>query len=158
MFFFFFKQKTAYEMRISDWSSDVCSSDLPQDRASYFKALLEVTDLEDFRNQVAAIEKDIPAPAEPLAAKLETAAGIAGAGRFLKPLLAKVPAAAELSATLAACAKELVTAQGEAAPADPAALFARLAAILADKRAKTFALKGFDRKRSDEHTSELKSI
>src|SRR3546814_4313493 len=27
MFFFFFKQKTAYEMRISDWSSDVCSSD-----------------------------------------------------------------------------------------------------------------------------------
>src|SRR3546814_15293997 len=32
MFFvyvFFFKQKTAYEMRISDWSSDVCSSDLP---------------------------------------------------------------------------------------------------------------------------------
>src|SRR3546814_3286584 len=27
---FFFKQKTAYEMRISDWSSDVCSSDLSQ--------------------------------------------------------------------------------------------------------------------------------
>src|SRR3546814_8784314 len=32
--FFFFKQKTAYEMRISDWSSDVCSSDLQlQDNA-----------------------------------------------------------------------------------------------------------------------------
>src|SRR3546814_1565037 len=31
-FFFFFKQKTAYEMRISDWSSDVCSSDLRRDR------------------------------------------------------------------------------------------------------------------------------
>src|SRR3546814_18854832 len=29
--FFFFKQKTAYEMRISDWSSDVCSSDLASD-------------------------------------------------------------------------------------------------------------------------------
>src|SRR3546814_4350319 len=29
LLFFFFKQKTAYEMRISDWSSDVCSSDLP---------------------------------------------------------------------------------------------------------------------------------
>src|SRR3546814_8628984 len=28
VFFFFFKQKTAYELRISDWSSDVCSSDL----------------------------------------------------------------------------------------------------------------------------------
>src|SRR3546814_9969696 len=30
--FFFFKQKTAYEMRISDWSSDVCSSDLLGER------------------------------------------------------------------------------------------------------------------------------
>src|SRR3546814_1488422 len=29
VYFCFFKQKTAYEMRISDWSSDVCSSDLP---------------------------------------------------------------------------------------------------------------------------------
>src|SRR3546814_6169649 len=33
MLFFFFKQKTAYEMRISDWSSDVCSSDLDLDAA-----------------------------------------------------------------------------------------------------------------------------
>src|SRR3546814_11014913 len=32
IFFFFFKQKTAYEMRISDWSSDVCSSDLAAGR------------------------------------------------------------------------------------------------------------------------------
>src|SRR3546814_1605471 len=31
LLFFFFKQKTAYEMRISDWSSDVCSSDLMDD-------------------------------------------------------------------------------------------------------------------------------
>src|SRR3546814_10448795 len=31
--FFFFKQKTAYEMRISDWSSDVCSSDLADDQS-----------------------------------------------------------------------------------------------------------------------------
>src|SRR3546814_7682683 len=30
VYFFFFKQKTAYELRISDWSSDVCSSDLRQ--------------------------------------------------------------------------------------------------------------------------------
>src|SRR3546814_10207951 len=33
VFCFFFKQKTAYEMRISDWSSDVCSSDLAAVRA-----------------------------------------------------------------------------------------------------------------------------
>src|SRR5881628_1888476 len=32
VFFFFFKQKTAYEMSVSDWSSDVCSSDLLERR------------------------------------------------------------------------------------------------------------------------------
>src|SRR3546814_292535 len=37
--FFFFKQKTAYEMRISDWSSDVCSSDL-MDRFKTLSAVL----------------------------------------------------------------------------------------------------------------------
>src|SRR3546814_10215906 len=35
---FFFKQKTAYEMRISDWSSDVCSSDLGKSTLSYVLA------------------------------------------------------------------------------------------------------------------------
>src|SRR3546814_3039691 len=38
MLFVFFKQKTAYEMRISDWSSDVCSSDL-DDRPPAARAL-----------------------------------------------------------------------------------------------------------------------
>src|SRR3546814_10764557 len=41
LFFFFFKQKTAYEMRISDWSSDVCSSDLLPQFADNGKALAE---------------------------------------------------------------------------------------------------------------------
>src|SRR3546814_9161571 len=35
--FFFFKQKTTYEMRISDWSSDVCSSDLIHNERGYRK-------------------------------------------------------------------------------------------------------------------------
>src|SRR3546814_5181020 len=37
--FFFFKQKTAYEMRISDWSSDVCSSDLVDDMRGILQRL-----------------------------------------------------------------------------------------------------------------------
>src|SRR3546814_15860644 len=41
--FFFFKQKTAYEMRISDWSSDVCSSDL-QNKMQYDKVVDFVED------------------------------------------------------------------------------------------------------------------
>src|SRR3546814_3467393 len=39
--FFFFKQKTAYEMRISDWSSDVCSSDLQDAEAGIAADLLQ---------------------------------------------------------------------------------------------------------------------
>src|SRR3546814_9283165 len=41
MFVFFFKQKTAYEMRISDWSSDVCSSDLLDAHMRHRAAQLE---------------------------------------------------------------------------------------------------------------------
>src|SRR3546814_10530392 len=47
--FFFFKQKTAYEMRISDWSSDVCSSDLKGDNRLI--NLREVTRQENSRNR-----------------------------------------------------------------------------------------------------------
>src|SRR3546814_8416124 len=45
MLFFFFKQKTAYEMRISDWSSDVCSSDLDMSKTlakSFKKTGIEI--------------------------------------------------------------------------------------------------------------------
>src|SRR3546814_8131735 len=40
--FFFFKQKTAYEMRISDWSSDVCSSDLQAQKPSSLLTILSI--------------------------------------------------------------------------------------------------------------------
>src|SRR3546814_6195314 len=43
--FFFFKQKTAYEMRISDWSSDVCSSDLPLLNQDLIEARLDLVSL-----------------------------------------------------------------------------------------------------------------
>src|SRR3546814_2179319 len=41
LFFFFFKQKTAYVMRISDWSSDVCSSDLEELRLQAMRTLVQ---------------------------------------------------------------------------------------------------------------------
>src|SRR3546814_9988832 len=49
--FFFFKQKTAYEMRISDWSSDVCSSDLLGwlwESASWVKVLVGLQPLDNW--------------------------------------------------------------------------------------------------------------
>src|SRR3546814_3416110 len=68
MFVFFFKQKTAYEMRISDWSSDVCSSDLfkwgitisiadiPMDNSPYFEGKSE--NLIDWLREYSAADKD----------------------------------------------------------------------------------------------------
>src|SRR3546814_4587916 len=47
---FFFKQKTAYEMRISDWSSDVCSSDLP------------VGDVRQFQRPILHLGPSFPPP------------------------------------------------------------------------------------------------
>src|SRR3546814_9886993 len=47
--FFFFKQKTAYELRISDWSSDVCSSDLTDDQLRLLKQLIQAEGLDEKR-------------------------------------------------------------------------------------------------------------
>src|SRR3546814_10248471 len=46
--FFLFKQKTAYEMRISDWSSDVCSSDLAKDPQADYEACFYRTPTGDY--------------------------------------------------------------------------------------------------------------
>src|SRR3546814_6195031 len=54
--FFFFKQKTAYEMRISDWSSDVCSSDLCQSRHEGFG----IAPIEAMSAGLTPILSDIP--------------------------------------------------------------------------------------------------
>src|SRR3546814_4586245 len=71
---FFFKQKTAYELRISDWSSDVCSSDLTTDmsiytdeifgpvlcivRAEDYEAALELPTKHEYGNGVAIFTRD----------------------------------------------------------------------------------------------------
>src|SRR3546814_12800821 len=65
MLLFFFKQKTAYEMRISDWSSDVCSSDLLETQA-YRVAFWRVASSEiNYRrffdiNDLAGIRVELP--------------------------------------------------------------------------------------------------
>src|SRR3546814_9025077 len=66
-FIFFFKQKTAYEMRISDWSSDVCSSDL--NAGSFGRRLDQATPSGVARSSIPAIS---PKPARPVARSPET--------------------------------------------------------------------------------------
>src|SRR3546814_15449629 len=58
--FFFFKQKTAYEMRISDWSSDVCSSDLARLELDSMELMRFANDDVTRRDPAAAIARDFP--------------------------------------------------------------------------------------------------
>src|SRR3546814_8248582 len=71
MYFFFFKQKTAYEMRISDWSSDVCSSDL------------SVKDLFDMPGEVTTAGSKLLRDAAPATAMAPAIARLAAAGAVL---------------------------------------------------------------------------
>ena len=116
----------------------------PQDRAGYFKAVLEVTDLDGFRNAVAALERESEVVPGPLIVKLDAATEVAG--KHLRRLLEKVPDAAAIDEAFAATFKDLIETHGETAPEDHAARIDKVEAILAEKRAKTFAVKGFDRK------------
>src|SRR3546814_15736633 len=78
--FFFFKQKTAYEMRISDWSSDVCSSDLRTQLRERLQALIP----EEEKGGLIVRTQAEGATDEALSADLE----------YLRKLWSRVPAAA----------------------------------------------------------------
>src|SRR3546814_6154885 len=58
--FFFFKRKTAYEMRISDWSSDVCSSDLPRREEARRRCLTSLE--EHVAVQIIAADRPVEPP------------------------------------------------------------------------------------------------
>src|SRR3546814_309199 len=108
-FFFFFKQKTAYEMRISDWSSDVCSSDLApvtelvegaghhevhglgsQRRALQRRAEVDVAHLDDAERrvdaQVAGDAQCLPGGLAPRSADDGVEEGVGAAAGLLHPV------------------------------------------------------------------------
>src|SRR3546814_7892408 len=65
--FFFFKQKTAYEMRISDWSSDVCSSDI-EDVLEHHPVPDERIDRMLERRRPVLLEEEVSHPGKTVAA------------------------------------------------------------------------------------------
>src|SRR3546814_2699846 len=74
LFFFFFKRKTAYDMRISDWSSDVCSSDRIDDRTG--RTIASASSLEADLRGSATGNKDTAAKVGALLAERAKAAGV----------------------------------------------------------------------------------
>src|SRR3546814_5759514 len=132
LLFFFFKQKTAYEMRISDWSSDVCSSDL----ADYYQDVTERLSREIagsfYVNQFAN-------PANPLAHEIGTGPEIwAQMNHMLDAVVVGVGSGGTLTGLSRYFAR--VAPHVEMLLADP------LGSVLTDVV------------RSEEHTSELQSL
>ena len=58
MFFFFFKQKTAYEIVSRDWSSDVCSSDLEQKVREALSEISHIATLPEITMQIINLVED----------------------------------------------------------------------------------------------------
>src|SRR3546814_9763929 len=69
VFLFFFKQKTAYEMRISDWSSDVCSSDLGM--GGMFKYPLLTAFAKSLNDYTKSIDQPGPTQLDIIAAQID---------------------------------------------------------------------------------------
>jgi hypothetical protein len=117
----------------------------PQDRATYFRALLEVADLEAFRAAVAKLDTATKPPENPPVAKLTQALSIAVATKLLQPLLNKVPSAAGITTAIDGALAATLTAEGQTVPATLAEYVAAVTALLAEKRTLTFPIKGFDK-------------
>src|SRR3546814_11630182 len=104
---FFFKQKTAYEMRISDWSSDVCSSDLPAEAVAT-RMLDRVFDNYVMANMQRVVNayiarSDSPDPVEVAAGK----EGLLRAYRWLDRRMARRPLPSHVSLVTCAAAPSL---------------------------------------------------
>jgi hypothetical protein len=116
----------------------------PQDRATYFKALFEVTDLDDLRNQIAGIAIELTAPVDDLLTKFDTCVAL--------PLLSStltmraMPDAAGLASKLHQCAVAFLNSAGAPVPETPAERQAAVADLLTDLRSKAFPVKAFERK------------
>src|SRR3546814_8247727 len=84
LFVFFFKQKTAYEVRISDWSSDVCSSDLAERRRALpFRLLLHLAParrLHEVAGEIRAVDDREDLEASPAQQGLQRVGGNKEAG------------------------------------------------------------------------------
>jgi hypothetical protein len=117
----------------------------PQDRATYFKAVLEVTDLESFRAAVAALDADLAVPADPILAKLDVAAAIKEGSAHLAALKVNVPSVPEIGTALAAALAALIMASGGPVPGATAERIVKVEELLADKRSKAFPVRGFDK-------------
>ena len=115
----------------------------PQDRATYFKALLEVTDLDDLRNDIAGLSSELAPPVDPLLTKFGALLSVATLQPVLSVLGSTIPDLPALTARLDSGAHALIAAAGAQVPATPVERLVAVARLLEECRSKTFPLGAF---------------
>lgn len=118
----------------------------PQDRATYFKTLLEVTDLDAVRNDIAALVSEVGPPDDPLLTKFDTCTAVPALRPSLDPIARAIPKLEGFTARVADAAEALITSAGETAPAPLEERLDLIGRILTDRRSKTFPIRGFERR------------
>ena len=119
----------------------------PQDRATYFKTILEVTDLEELRHPVAELATSFkPDDQDRNWARLTAITRIKKAGPFLAPFRTTVPTPTDLAAAIDGAITAVLTSAGIAIPETAADRLAALETLLLERRSRTFPIDEFDRK------------
>lgn len=117
----------------------------PQDRATYFKALFEVTDLDELRNIIAGLEADLVQPTDPPLAPFDACA----VHRLMQPVLSKIenklPQAEQIGDKLDECVRLLLEDADQAIPATVEERRTTLTELLTELRSKTFPIRYFER-------------
>jgi hypothetical protein len=117
----------------------------PQDRAVYFKSLLEVTHLDDFRNIVAGLESELVEPDDPLLEKFDRCSNIPVLGILTIPLRIAFPTVQAVQTLAYDGAAALIQSAGEPVPEPSQDRLDRVAEILTATRSRGFPVRGFDR-------------
>jgi hypothetical protein len=118
----------------------------PQERSLYFKALLEVSDLDTVRSKIAERETILTVPDSVQLSKLRKCAAITGLASALQPLLEIKTTAPKVDAALLGAATILLRAANMEVPKTQPERLASLVQLLAARRSRTFPLQYFDAK------------
>lgn len=118
----------------------------PQDRSTYFKTLFEVTDLDDLRNNIAALADELMPLNDPLLTKFDTCVGVPTMQPSFASMLHTIPYLETLTARIEDAARALIDAAGEELPETLDEQIVAVEKILSDRRGKTFPVRGFERK------------
>jgi hypothetical protein len=118
----------------------------PQERAEYFRALLEVTDLEELRQTITGLQAELKPVDTPAWTKFRAACGVPELAFILGPFLANIPASTALTARFDQGATALITAAGQPIPTTAPERLTTVADILAARRALVLPIQAFDRK------------